>query len=361
MKSLHGVLASSALCALSLLASCVDLSGEDELELATADQSLSVSSWSAPQATTQSYRSAQVAMLGGVVYKVESGRCGVWTCGDSGEADELWWSKQNTDGTWTPKQRISGQYSGYRVSLAPFNGYLYMVHSGYGSGAANVWLTRFNPATQTWSTNLQLSYRSKGGPPAIAAFNNRLYFAGVDPTNDRVWTASMSTGEVFSASSLLATDISTSRVSLAVMGSKTIPTRLYLAHRHGISTNVVVAKFDGVSWAPWQYVFAGPTGEALQSNEPVIAGADGYLHMVFKRPDSNYVWWTYYNGSSWPTAITLNNLTTTYDPSIGTTSRGVTVATTTDVKWNWVTESRLVHLSKFVTPFDFPLPLPVGR
>ena len=109
------------------------------------------------------------------------------------------------------------------------------------------------------------------------------------------------------------------------MGSKTIPTRLYLAHRHGISTNVVVAKFDGVTWAPWQYVFAGPTGEALQSNEPVIAGADGYLHMVFKRPDSNYVWWTYYNGSSWPTAITLNNLTTTYDPSIGTTSRGVTV------------------------------------
>jgi hypothetical protein len=356
MKFLHRLLAPALLCTLSL-SGCAELSDEEDALLESDEQSLSVSNWSPPQYTSQSYRSAQVANLSGITYKVESGRCGVWTCGDSGESNELWWSKMNSDGTWTAKQRIAGQYSGYKTSLAPFNGYLYMVHSGYGSGATNVWLTRFNPTTQTWSTSIQLSYRSKGGPPAIAAFNGRLYFAGVDPTTDQVWAANMTTGEIFSASQPLGTDISTSRVSLAVLpGTKTQAARLYVAHRHGISTNVVVASFNGTSWAPWQYVFAGPNGEALQSNEPVIAGYNGYLHMAFKRPDSNYVWWTYFNGASWPTAITINNLTTTYDPSIGNTTNGVSVITTTNDNWNGVTESRNVYMSTYTSPY-LPYPL----
>lgn len=341
---------------LAFAAGCIDLSTDPAsdldsgAELSATSQSLSVTNWSPPSYTSQSYRSATVANLGGVTYKVESGRCGVWTCGDSDEANELWWSKRNVDGTWTAKQRISGQYSGYRVSLAPFGGYLYMVHSGYGSGATNVWLSRFNPTTQTWSTNYQLSYYSKGGPPAIAAFNGLLYLAGVDPSTNQVWTATMTTGEVFSARQIRGTEISTSRVSLAVAGNSYWPSRLYLTHRHGISTNVVYSSFDGATWSPWQYI-AGPSGEALQSNEPVFGGYNGYLHLVFKRPDSNYVWWTYLNGSSWPAPITINNLTTTYDPSVGNSTNGLSVVTTSNDTWNGVIESRNVYVSTYTAPF----------
>lgn len=334
------------------------LESPDELELAELSSELSVSNWSAPQYTGQSYRSAQVATLGGIDYKVESGRCGAWSCGGGGEANELWWSKKNADGTWTAKQRIPGQYSGHKTSLAPFNGYLYMVHTGYDSGATNVWLTRFSPATQSWSSNIQLAYKSKGGPPAIAAYNNLLYLAGVDPDTDRVWYATMTPGEVFTASRTVGTNLSTSRVSLAVHGTKISPARLYLTHRHGISTNVVISSFDGTSWSPWGYVPAGPQGVAAQSNEPVIASYAGYLHLVFRRPDSSYVWWTYNDGTGWPAAITVNNLTSSYDPSLAATASGLTLVTTTNDDWNWVTESRNVYLSRFVVPIIvFPPPV----
>jgi hypothetical protein len=340
--------------ALALTSGCAVAPQDAEAEAtSTSTEALSITSWSAATMLTgsnsESYRGAQVATLDGVTYMVHSGRCGAWSCNGSGESKELYWTKLTSTG-WAPHQRISDQYAAHRVSLAAFNGSLYMIHTGKDDGATNLWLSRFSPATQTWSPNYQLSYSSKGGPPAIAAYGGVLRFVGVDPSTSQLWTATMTTAEIFSAAQALPGQYSSSRVSAAVYGTKLMPAALFIAHRAGSTTDVVYNWFNGTSWGTDQTIPAGGAGGVLQATEPVLASTGGYLHLIHRRPGSNYVWWTYYNGTSWPGEVTLGNRSTSYDPSLCSTTNGMMLVTTTDDTWNWVIESRFLWTQTYTNP-----------
>src|ERR1051325_3965343 len=58
-----------------------------------AASELSVSAWSTATPTADAYRSGQVATLNGTTFMLSSGECGAWSCGDSSEANDLYWSK----------------------------------------------------------------------------------------------------------------------------------------------------------------------------------------------------------------------------------------------------------------------------
>ncbi len=345
------------LAALALASGCTALpQGAEDEATGTSSDALSLLNWWATSEVigphAESYRGAQVATLDGVTYMVHSGRCGSWTCGGAGESKEIWWSKLGTAG-WGPHQKISGQSAAHKVSLAAFNGYLYMIHSGSDDGSTDVWLSRFSPASQTWSANYRLSYSSKGGPPAIAAFGSSLRFVGVNPANDQLWMASMDGGEVFTPAQLLSGQYSVSRVSLAVFGTKTMPARLFMAHRAGATSDVVYNSFNGASWGADLTIPVGPAGAALQATEPVLASSGSYLHLIHRRPGSDAVWWTYFDGTSWPSEITLGTRTTTYDPSLATTSTGMVLITTTNDTWNTHVESRYLWSSLYTAPLIF--------
>jgi hypothetical protein len=329
-------------------AACAELADDDLVNEVSSD--LLVSSWSAPLHTGSAYRSGQIATLNGTTYMVSSGYCGAWSCGGSGEADELYWSKFTATGR-TSGVRIPNQKSAHKVSLAPFNGFLYMVHTGV-SDTSQTWLSRFDPVTEQWTTNFQVPYTSFAGPPAIVAFNNRLHFIGTTPGTFQMWTASMTANELFTTAATLSGHHSASRPSAAVFDG-----RLYIAHRHGQTGEIVIGSFNGSTWTSPQYVRAGTGGAPIRGVDPALATNNGFLHLIHRRPETNHVWWTYFDGCEWPAEVTLNTLQTSYDPSLTQGGPGLILLTTNNITWNGIIESRAIHVSKFNHPLS-PLPLP---
>lgn len=316
---------------------CVDV---DDETFGSIDSELALSSWS-PSASTgkHAYHSGQIASLNGVTYLVHSSRCGAWSCW--GDSKDILWSKLTPSG-WTSSATISGQRANSKVSLAPFNGFLYMAHSGESDSTA-VWLTRFDPATEQWSTNYKLAVVSQAGPPAMAAFNGRLHFVGSNPDGS-MWATSMNTAEVFTPASAIG-QRSMSRSSLAVFQNK-----LHLAHRDNGGTRILHStSTNGTAWTAPQTIPGGASG-VLEGYEPLLAAHDNNLHLVHRRPGSHNVWWTYFNGA-WAGEITLNTLTSTVEPSFSNGGSGLALISTTNDTWNGVIESRSLFFSQYASPF----------
>lgn len=310
---------SAALMALlgGALAGCVaPLDDEPTDELTSqAEQSLLVSNWSAPtQVSASTVWYAQIATLAGTTYMVHSGPGNV-----------MRW-RQLVGSNWTEPVQIAGQSTGQRVSLAPFNGFLYMVRTDLNQNT-RLWVSRFTPSTGQWSTSFQIPHTSFF-PPALAAFNNRLYLIGVDPSTKRLWSATMTADEVFSASSPMQGHFSASRVSAAVANCK-----LYIAHRAGNTLEVVYNSFNGSQWGSDQIIPAGAGGAPIAAAEPVIAERAGYLHLLRRDPTNSTshvpVWWTYFDGASWASEVTIGSATTYYPPSLTTGGPGLVAITTT--------------------------------
>jgi hypothetical protein len=328
---------------------------DDPEDLGETTSELSVTNWSPKELVgadvQQAYRSAQVAAVNGVTYMVHSGRCGAWSCGGAGPANDLWWTKLTPNG-WTNDIKIPSQKASHKVSLAGFNGKLYMLHSG-DSDTTAVWISSFNTSTEQWSTNYKLGFTSKGGPPAIAAFNGKLHLVGSNPSDNRLWAASMSTSEVFTNAVTL-NQWSASRSSLAVFQN-----RLFVAHRDLMSATIVYSSSaDGTNWNAYQLIPGGANSGWLEGLEPVIAAHDGYLHLVHRRPGSSSVFWTYFNGSSWPTEVTIGTLASSYDPSLANGGSGLVLVSTTDSVWNGIIETRTLYTSQYTSPFLPPDPGP---
>ena len=239
-----------------------------------------------------------------------------------------------------------------KVSLAAFNGFLYMVHSGNAT-PSQVWISRFDPATEQWSANYQLPYTSLSGPPAIAAFNGKLYFVGTTPGTFQMWMASMTTGETFSAMTPLTGHTSASRPYAAVYGG-----RLYFVHRNGQTGTLVLGTTDGASWiAPQTIPAAG--GSAITGLEAALATDAGFLHLIHRRPGATDVWWTYFDGCNWATEVTINALHSSYDPSLTQGGPGLIMTTAADSTWNGIIETRDVSLSKYTHPTTTWIPVPI--
>ena len=278
---------------------CVEADEQEVIELDEAvvgeiAQSLSALNWSGTSIIDIDMSHAQVAALGNRVFVVN------WTNW------QLFW-RERAGGTnwWSAEAVIPGVQSSYvKPSMAAFNGYLYMMYANRTDSRLTV--TRFNPATNTWSASFSTPYTSYGGPPAMVAYNGVLQLIGVDPSTKKLWRATMSTSEAFSAPVPMEGHYSYGRVSAAVQGCK-----LHIVHRAGSGTTVVHNFFNGTGWTYDRTIPAGRNGAALQALEPVIAERSGYLHLVHRDLDNGApyadapMWWTYYNGASWPLAVTL--------------------------------------------------------
>jgi hypothetical protein len=320
---------------------CLEPAGDPAVSETASN--LLVQNWSGPTTATKAFRSGQVATLNGTTYMVSSGECGSWTCWSSEEADDLYWQKMTATG-WTSRVRIPGQLSLYKVSLAAFNGYLYMVHTGHDTTTAT-WISRFDPATEQWSANFQIPYPSFSGPPAIVAFDNKLYFVGTTLGSYAMWTATMTAGEIFSTAVPLVGHASASRPSVAVFNG-----RLYVAHMHGQTGEIVVGNSDGSTWTSPQFINAGLSGAPIRGVDPVLAVHNGFLHLIHRRPEDNYVWWTYFNGCTWPAEITLATRQSSYEPSLTQGGPGLVLITTDDITWNGIVEKRQVSSQTFTHP-----------
>ena len=336
---------------------------------AQAPRSLLVSNWSPSPTTTpgldhEAYLGGELATLNGTTYMVRSDRCGAWSC--SGGFQYLYWSKLTPAG-WTPGTWIPNQSSARRVSLAAFNGFLYMVRTDASDEGA-VWLSKFNPDTEDWELKSMLSYRTFAGPPAIAAFDNKLHFVGTtgeDPDEImapyQMWTATMTAGEAFTPARPMLGHTSASRPSIAVYDNK-----LYVAHRAGETGEIQYGyrqAGSNVSWTPPKYIRSGPltapAGPRFRSLEPAFASVEGYLHLLFRTPESNYVWWSYFDTCTWATPVSLGTQQTTTGPSLTQGGNGLLLATTADVTWNSIVETRRIGVLQFTAP-SAPITLPKG-
>lgn len=294
--------------------------GEEELfeeggpELDETTQQLSVTNWTGAinLSASSAYR-AQVAAIGNRVIMVHT---------DS--TRQLYWRERLGVNSWSGATPIGVQAYDRRVSLAAFNGFLYMIHLDVND-SFKLWVTRFTPSTNSWGTPFQISHRSFAGPPAMVAFNGVLQIIGVNPTDKRLWRATMSTSEAFTPEAPMAGHYSYSRVSAAVAKCK-----LYIAHRAGNGTNVVYNSFNGTGWGFDQTIPAGPAGAPLQALEPVIAERSGYLHLMHMETSTQTVdrslWWTYFDGVSWPSAVTVGTTKSYHSLALSTGGSGLVSA-----------------------------------
>lgn len=343
--SLHAVLLGLSLsCA---AAGCADLLPDSE-SLAGTSSDLQVSSWSSlGELDHEAWLGAQVATINGTTILVRSGTCLSPPC-DGGIGNFLYWSKLTPTG-WTTAQEIPSQSSSRKVSLAAFDGGLYMVHTGDAPGSTETWISRFDPTTETWSTNYLIPYPSLAGPPAITAFRDRLWFVGATPGTFQMWTATMSAGEIFSVSAPIARHFSASRPSAAVYGD-----RLVVGHRAGQTGTIAVTAFDGRTWTADQPIPAGPLGEAIRGTVPALASVNGFLHLVHTTPESSYVRWTYFDGCRWSAEVSIGTITSTTGLSIGPSltqgGRGLVLETESDSTDIFGITSYFVETYQFTAP-----------
>jgi hypothetical protein len=277
----------------TLLTGCIE-DQASEAALAASVAELSPSDWSASSTVGPTPQGAHyggtVVRLNGVTYMVHSGGCD--------DCNQIWWTKLTPSG-WTHNIKIPNQLAADRVSLAAYNGKIYMFHTG-DSDTTAIWVSSFNPATEQWTPNYRLAYRSKE-TPAIIEYRGLLHVVGINTASpNRLWMATMDAAENFSAQTEL-DKMSISRVSLAVHNQ-----RLVMVRR--------------ASWGV----------RAVDSTEPSIASLGGYLHLVYKSPGSNTLWWTtsvdgYFD---WVAPATLGTRTSYADPAIGNGGAGLVLTHT---------------------------------
>lgn len=293
-----------ALCALGLVACIAPMEVDPVEDLVTSEteSDLLVSSWSAPSTFSSDATNGQIATISGRTIMVHTG-----------PGTQLRWRERTASGGWTSPVTISGQSTSAKVSLAPFNGFLYMIRTAPSSTQLHV--SRFNPSTSQWTASFQIPHTSFGGPPALAAMHSRLHLIGVNPGDKMLWHATMTVAEAFSAAAPMPGHYSNSRVAAAYANCK-----VYIAHRGGSTSSVVFNSFDGASWTYDQTV------PGLTAYEVAIAERGGYLHLVARDASGTAtvpVWWTYFDGAGWPTPVTIPGASTSYPPSLATGGPGL--------------------------------------
>jgi hypothetical protein len=300
---------------LALLLASVPACGLEDPVLEETESALLPSSWSLISYLGDTKTPPQVATLNNVTYMV--------TAGDS---KRLYWRKRLPDGTWSTATKIEGPSTNDRVSLAPFNGYLYMM-GVYDWAYPTVWFSRFDPSTETWSQHGNLTYSSFQGPPAIAAFDNKLFIVGSTEEEGSypMWVATMGADGAFTLPQTIARHWSASRPSLAVFG-----TQLYVAHRYGSTGEIVYSTHNpGAAskiWSATRFINMGPNGTAIKGDDVSIAASNGMLHLVHRRFDSPYTWWTYFDACKWVPEITADVNVSDQPLSLTTSSEGLVLS-----------------------------------
>jgi hypothetical protein len=175
---LTALAAALGLAVVPALSSCAEISDDDRAGAPSSDepatsettQALSVFNWTGSQLVQNGMWRSQLVTLGSRIFAVHAG---------VGHDYTLSWRERFGANVWGPATVIPGQETSMQVSLAAFNGYIYMIRADR-SQTTKLWLSRFDPATNTWSTSYQLPHTSYGGPPAMAAYQGVLQLIGVE-------------------------------------------------------------------------------------------------------------------------------------------------------------------------------------
>lgn len=353
LRSLFAVLLTSA-----TLSACA----LDDESLGETTSNLSVSSWAAEtqQGSNVGYPPASATLTGADYF--------VYTKGDSpipgAVPHELYWKQCNLSAC-ADEHRIPDQSTSDRVSLAAFNGYIYMLHVGE-SNSAWVYFSRLDPTTGQWTPNNLLALSTFGGPPAIAAFNNQLYIVGTSevPVTKRgvtimtypMWYVTMGADEVFSTKRMMTGHESATRPSLASFAGK-----LYAAHQYGSTPEIAVSTLvpGSTTWSPMTRIVAGPNGTYLQGEDVQIAEANGFLHLVH-RPFNSFTYWTYFDQCTWVPEITIDTFQTDVPVSMSSGINGLLLARLKDVafwpytSYNWLQRRFVAPPTSITAPLCLP-------
>jgi hypothetical protein len=204
-----------------------------------------------------------------------------------------------------------------------------MVHMGGSDDNQNTtWITKFNPATGVWQADRQIAYPTNYAVPAIAAFNNKLYFIGTTNTSPyTMWYGTMDTNENFSSMNLIPSpgyDHQTiGRINATVAFGK-----LFYTHRWGQTTDIVYGTFDGTSWSPVDHIYGGTNNSPLQGFEAAIAFDGSRLHLVHTRVNDPYVWWTQFDNCNWSTTESqIGGIQSSLSPALAAGGPGLMMLT----------------------------------
>lgn len=311
---------------------------ETESELSTADWGITVS-----QANT--LYGAQVATVNGTTYMVHTDFAN----------KTMYWRKRTGWQQWSLPVLIPGQKTSDQPSLAAFNGFLYMAHVGETDTRA-VWLSRFDPITETWTENKKISGSTDVGAPALAGFDGRLWIVGAwaidDAGHNQVWVSTMSPDGTVGGPVVLRRRVTQSRPSMAVFAGK-----LYMAFNidNSIYTMTHTAGSLASSWGNLQGVKSGPQGTIATGWDFKLAVAGGYLHMVHMQPGNRPLdtYWTYFNQCTWAPEVRLNDsVVVNRAPSLADGGTGLIL--TRESLWNTSTGSQSYHVN--VTEYSAPPP-----
>ncbi len=267
---------SAVLLALLMLPACaseIDQVGSHEAALSAQD-------WSAPIALDHGSSTVSLAFLGGKAYAA----LGPWN---------ITLLTRQASGWWSSSQPVPGLSAG-ELRLAPFNGKLYLLNQPFNS--TTLVLSRFDPATMTWSQPSQLPFQSNG-LPGFAAQGNQLYLLGTQPDSTHgLWLAAMDTQGTFQPAQ--STSLAGIDVSLASHGG-----RLHAFFRSvaaGADSGAVLhSALDSAGWTAPATISMGFGGSVLRG-KPMAASyvGDGYDCLHLTAVDENWntnigtVWWT---------------------------------------------------------------------
>lgn len=304
------------------LPACALPGQDDDVETSEATSALS-SGWSGMlDGLDTTWQGPQLVNYNGDIFGILAGDCGGNDCiwGRGIDRTQIHWA-QFQNGSFPYDADIPHQTTHDKVNAIQFNGYLYMVHvGGDDDNVDTTWITRWDRTSHVWTPDRQITYPSFNGPPALAVYNNRLYFIGSHNTSPyTMWYGSMDTNEVFSSMIDIPGHESASRASATVAFGK-----LFFTHRWGASSDLVAGTFDGTSWSPVQHIYGGTNNGPLQGLESAIAYDGRLLHLVHRRYNDSYLWWTTYDGCRWASSEgQLGGQRADLEPSLTATPTGL--------------------------------------
>jgi hypothetical protein len=197
---------------------------------------------------------------------------------------------------------------------------LYLFTDGPEEGAVR--MSRFDPATNTWSVGSLLPFAAR--MPGVAVHGGRLYLLFTEsvpyptPTTYPMWMASMGADGTLTPAS--PTPFHGTGPTLASFGGK-LHVAFTSSDAPGVWGDIRTSSFDGTTWTESETIPTGWSTNVLRG-EPALAryagnakaGQPSCLHLAVRgmihvrepqTPDFN-VWWTYRCGTgSWAVPVTI--------------------------------------------------------
>jgi hypothetical protein len=183
--------------------------------------------------------------------------------------------------SWTDDVRIPNQNSAEQVGLAHWNGSTYMVHNGVSS-PSELWWSRRNEATGTWSTNVKIpNQRADGGPTLFVVSNQLRMIYKVESQNAYVMstfnagTGAWSTPVGAGAPSAPAIDLRSGPDAVVVGG------RVYMAYCKA-DRGTDMPQVDVLDGGQWRPVVTFPSVRLCRF--PTIGASGSTLHVGWAAP-----------------------------------------------------------------------------